>query len=163
MAKSIPVEMKAGAISKQDYEKRKQIEDAFKGNNGLERKAPASLSKAGQLIYMEILDNIPLEMFNRTDSYVIEVVADAIDQMRECREVIREDGLIVEYTNSAGQTNKDQNKAILIYQKYAEILKKYLGEIGLSPSARSKIANMALQPQTDNKNPLATLFGGDGN
>lgn len=161
MAKSIPVEMKAGALSKRDFEQRKKIEDAFKGDNKLERTPPDSLSKAGKVIYIEILDNIPLEMFNRTDSYVIEVVADAIDQMRECRKVIARDGLIVEYTNSAGQTNKDQNKAILIYQKYAEILKKYLGEIGLSPSARSKIANMALQPAESNKNPLAAIFGGD--
>lgn len=161
MAKSKPVEMKTGAISKVEFEQRKKVEDAFKGNNELPKKAPASLSQAGKKIYMEILDNIPHEMFNRTDSYIIEVVADAIDQMRECRSVIARDGLIVEYTNSAGQTNKDQNKAILIYQKYAEILKKYISEIGLSPSARSKIANMALQSNESEKNPLVSLFGGD--
>ena len=161
MSKSKPVDMKTGAISKSTYDKRKKLEDAYKGANPISDIPPETLTDEGKEIFSVILRNLPAEILNETDSYSIEVVADAIATMRECRREIKRSGLIVSYTNNAGVENKDQNKAVLIYQKYSEILKKYIAELGLSPSARSKIANMATQDPHGSKKTLMELLNED--
>jgi len=162
MSKSKPVEMKTGALSKEEFEKRKAIEDSYRGVKPISDIPPESLTDEGKSIYTTILDNLPVEMLNETDSYTIEVVADAISIMRECRRDIKQNGLFVTYTNSAGMENRDQNKAVLIYQKYSDILKKFIAELGLSPSARSKIANMANIDPPEKKKTLMELINDDG-
>lgn len=86
-------------------------------------------------------------------------MADAIANMQKCRDIIQKDGLIVEYTNNSGAVNKDQNKAILIYQKYSEIFHKFAGELGLSPSARSKLALMLNEEIERESDPLLKILG----
>ena len=158
MSKSKPVDMKAGVLSKESYNNRKRIEDKYKGYNPISMDPPESLSVEGKQLYITILKNLPVELLNETDGYTVEVVADAISIMRDCRRDIKQNGLFTTYTNNAGVENRDQNKAVLVYQKYSEILKKYIAELGLSPSARSKIANLANQEPPQKKKTLMELL-----
>jgi len=153
--------MKKGAISQDSFKKRKAIEDSFRGFRPINDIPPETLTEEGKEIYKTILNNLPVEILNETDGYAVEVVADAISNMRECRRDIKENGLFTSYTNSAGMENRDQNKAVLVYQKYSEILKKYIAELGLSPSARSKIANMATQETQAQKKTLMDILNED--
>ncbi len=147
MSKAKPIELKTGAITKEEYTKRKSMEDKMKGNKNISLTPPDYLDNRAKQIYINIVTSLPKEFLNNTDEYVISIVADSVAKMQECQEIIRKEGLLVEYTNTAGATNVDQNKAVLIYQKYCDVFKKYVGEIGLSPSARSKLAQMSIQSE----------------
>lgn len=162
MSKAKPVSLKEGNLSKENYAKREKMEKMLKGDKQISRIPPDTLSQEGKEIYLIILENLSPDILNQTDEYTIEVAADAIANMRECRRDILENGLFTEYTNSAGVRNRDQSKAVLIYQKYSEIYKKYIPELGLSPSARSKIANLAnMDVQQKEKKTIMELLNED--
>lgn len=160
MSKALPVGLKRGSITKEIFEKRQNVENKLKGVNILSKTPPSHLCKQGKKIYKNIVSSMPKDIFNNTDEYVVSIVADSLARMQECQEIINREGLIVEYTNSAGATNYDQNKAVLIYQKYCEIFKKYIGEIGLSPSARSKLAIINMEQSQQDQDPLLKILGG---
>lgn len=101
---------------------------------------PSALTESGMDVFAALVDAIPEAALAKIDGYTIEVAADAIDKMRECRESIDRDGLIIETVNGNGIKVRKQNEMLLAYQKYSEIAKKYLVELGLTPQARSKIA-----------------------
>lgn len=157
MSKVKPIDLKLGAIPKKEYNKRKENENNLKGNKKISRKPPQYLDGDGKKIYKNIVNSLPEKFLSNTDEYVVAIIADSIAKMQQCQEIIKEQGLLVEYTNSAGATNIDQNKAILIYQKYNEIFKKYIGEVGLSPSARGKLAMIS---ETEKENPLVEALRG---
>lgn len=101
---------------------------------------PTTLTDAGLVIFAELANAMPENSLAKVDGYTIEAAADAIDKMRECRMTIDGEGMIVSAINGNGIEVDKPNDAIAIYQKYSEIAKKYLVELGLTPSARSKIA-----------------------
>ena len=163
MSKAKPVNLKKGNLTKEVYEARKTNEDKLKGDKGISNRPPPYLCSKGKKIYKNIIESLPEDFFNNTDEYVVAIVADSLAKMQECQEIIKREGLLVEYTNTAGATNIDQNKAVLIYQKYCEIFKKYIGEIGLSPSARSKMALMINENNENKQDPLLQVLAGGKN
>lgn len=162
MSRTKPVDMKTGAITKAEKERRRQAEAAIRGTKPISQEPPESLTDEGKVIYTTILENLPLEQLNETDGFTVEVVADAIDNMRQCRREIQEAGLFVDYVTSSGAKTRDQNKAVSTYQKYSDILKKYISELGLSPAARSRIASLAKETERpEAKKTLMDLLNED--
>lgn len=92
---------------------------------------PMALDAYGLKAYERIIRAIPENKIAEVDGYTIEIAADALGKMQQTREIINDKGMMID---------GDQNKAVLVYQKYSEIAKKYLVELGCTPSARSKIA-----------------------
>lgn len=101
---------------------------------------PGELTESGMEVFASLVEGIPDNVLAKIDGYTIEVAADAIDKMRECREAIDRDGIIVEAVNGNGIPVRKQNEMLGVYQRYSDIAKKYLVELGLTPQARSKIA-----------------------
>lgn len=163
MSRTKPVDMKTGAITKAERERRQQAESVIRGNRPLSQAPPESLADEARNIYATILENLPLEQMNETDGYTVEVVADAIANMRRCRKEIDSVGLFVERYDRNDNRIREQNVAVGVYQKYSDILKKYIAELGLSPAARSRIASLAKEPeQTAGKKTLMELLNEDG-
>ncbi|WP_456272642.1 phage terminase small subunit P27 family [Bacillus sp. AK031] len=159
MSKVKPVSLRTGAMTKEERSKRVLAEEALKGKNQISRTPPADLCSIGKMVYLEIIESMPANFLNNTDIHTVSIVADAIANIKKCREIIKKEGLIVEYTNNSGAVNKDQNKAILIYQKYSEIFNKFAGELGLSPGARSKLALMLNKEIEKESDPLLKILG----
>ena len=88
---------------------------------------------------------------SKIDGYTIEACADAIAKMEDLREQINREGIVVD---------GKQNQAVVAYAKYAEIAKRYLVELGCTPSARAKIANDAAQ-HAARKKTIADIFDDD--
>lgn len=153
-----PIDYQTGVMTKAERERRQRGEAEYRGKRPIREEPPESLSEEGKEVYLAILRNLPLDKLNETDGYTVEVVADAIAMMRECRRDIQHNGLFVTATNKAGEPVRDQNKAVIVYQKYSEILKKYTAELGLSPVARSRIANMAQEEEPKRRNILLDLL-----
>ena len=159
MSKVKPVSLRTGAMTKEERIKRKNAEDTLKGKKHIPQTPPTDLCSKGKKAYKEIVESLPTDFLNNTDVHTVSIVADAIANMQKCRDIIKKEGLIVEYTNNSGAVNKDQNKAILIYQKYSEIFHKFAGELGLSPSARSKLALMLNEEIEKESDPLLRVLG----
>lgn len=104
---------------------------------------PTMLSEEGMAIFAALADAMPDSALAKVDGYTLETAADAIDQMRRCREAIARDGLIVKATNGNGIAVEKANDHIAILARYSDIAKKWLVELGLTPSARGKIASDA--------------------
>ncbi|MED4225397.1 phage terminase small subunit P27 family [Neobacillus cucumis] len=159
MSKVKPVSLRTGAMTKEEEANRKIAENTLKGNKQIPQTPPTDLCSKGKKVYKEIIESVPKDFLNNTDIHTVSIVADAIANMQKCREILKKEGLIVEYTNNSGAVNKDQNKAILIYQKYSEIFHKFAGELGLSPSARSKLALMLNEEIAKESDPLLRVLG----
>jgi P27 family predicted phage terminase small subunit len=159
MSKVKPVSLRTGAMTKEERNNRKNSEDTLKGKKRIPKTPPTELCNNGKKAYKEIIESLPSDFLNQTDVHTVSIVSDAIANMQKCRDIIKKEGLIVEYTNNSGAVNKDQNKAILIYQKYSEIFHKFSAEIGLSPSARSKLAKMLNENYEKESDPLLRVLG----
>ncbi|MEH6995409.1 phage terminase small subunit P27 family [Neobacillus drentensis] len=159
MSKVKPVSLRTGAMTNEERIKRINAEDTLKGNKQISQTPPTDLCSIGKDAFMEIIESLPTNFLNNTDVHTVSIVADAIANMQKCRDIIKKEGLIVEYTNNSGAVNKDQNKAILIYQKYSEIFHKFASELGLSPSARSKLAFMLNEEIEKESDPLLRILG----
>lgn len=150
MSRAKPVDTKAGAITKSERERRQRAESTIRGTRPINQDPPESLSDEAKAVYKTILENLPLDQLNETDGFTVEVVADAITNMRRCRRDIVRAGLFVEKIDRNNNQIREQNAAVNVYQKYSDILKKYIAELGLSPAARSRIASLAKEPEQTN-------------
>lgn len=104
---------------------------------------PQILTNSGMLIFEALVESLPQEVMAKVDGFTIETAADALDKMRMCREKIDTDGLVVQKVNGNGKKIECANDHIAIYAKYSEIAKRFLVELGLTPSARNKVATDA--------------------
>ena len=104
---------------------------------------PKTLDAAGMEVFAALAEAMPDDAMAKVDGYTLETAADAIAKMRECRAVIDAEGLTVTARNGNGILVTRANDHIAIYRQYSDIAKKYLVELGLTPSARGKIASDA--------------------
>lgn len=104
---------------------------------------PETLDAPGMEVFAALAEAMPDEAMARVDGYTLETAADAIAKMRECRALIDAQGLVVTAVNGNGIEVERPNEHIAIYRQYSDIAKKYLVELGLTPSARGKIASDA--------------------
>lgn len=127
---------------------RAEAETALKGNEPIPQKPPNDLCTKGKAVYKEILQSFPQDFLNRTDAYIVTVVADAIAQMQKLREQI----------NELEPLAASESKLIIAYQKYSDILKKFSPELGLSPTSRGQLANLVTKEQETEKDPLLRIL-----
>lgn len=138
-----------GVITNQERETRAAEEQEWRRGK-LADFQPLSLTSGGRAAFDTIANAIPPEKMSKIDGYTIEACADAIDKMEHLREQINREGIVVD---------GKQNQAVVAYAKYAEIAKRYLVELGCTPSARAKIANDAAQHAK--RKTIADIFDGD--
>ena len=130
--RSKPVDQVLGHRSKAEKEARKEAEEKLKTNDNLVNRVPTWLNDEAKKIYKFLI-----EQFKETgilcnlDKETVAICADAMYRMREAQAMIDEQGLIVD---------GKENPCIRIYEKYEKIYAKMISELGLSPSARSKMA-----------------------
>lgn len=151
MQRAKPVNLKApNSIGSTKKQARQKIENNLKGSQAIATEPPASLCKTGKDIYSEILNTFPEDFLNRTDAYVVTVIADSIAQMQKLRKQI----------NALDPLTVSESKLVITYQKYADILKKFTPELGLSPQSRSQIANLVAKDKENQKDPLLQVLKG---
>jgi P27 family predicted phage terminase small subunit len=146
-----PIDLKTGELAKDKARKRAEMEANLKGKDPISKKAPIDLSDSAKTIYKQIIDSFPNDYLNKTDSYLVSIVADSLANMAELRRLIDEQGLL-----AASET-----KLIISYQKYADIFKKYSLELGLSPSGRSQLGYLASKQEEEANDPLLKVLRGN--
>ncbi len=155
---SKPVDLQAAHLTKEEYNRRKQAEQDLKGNDDLVYKPPKTLSKEEKKLYKFIVQQLQAsDILNNLDITILETTVDAIVRMQECKQLIDEHGLVTIKEDGS----LIRNPASVIYKDYNAIFNKCCMELGLSPSARSKLAVLNVKTEQDKQDPLLKVLQGD--
>lgn len=100
---------------------------------------PSILSDEERAVFSVIASALPEDKLAKVDGYSIEIAANAIAQMAKANADIERRGLTVTKRTKDSEYEV-ANPNIAIYKTYSDIAKRYLVELGCTPSARAKIA-----------------------
>ena len=147
------IDQSVGHKTKAEIETRKQAEEKIKGADDLITRTPTWLCKEAKKIYKFLIEQFKQTgILTNLDKETVAICADTIAKMREAQKLIDELGLIVD-----GKANP----AINIYEKYEKIYAKMITELGLSPTARSRMALTQSQMQQKEEDPLLKILKGE--
>lgn len=129
-----------GHYAKEELEKRKEAEEDLKKLNADKIRPPTWLDKLGKKVFKDIANEMqPIELLKNIDVYGLAILSDAISKYINCTIEMHNEEMMVEHTNKLGYTNTMENPLIRTQLKYAEMVRKYSSDYGLSPTARLKI------------------------
>lgn len=131
-----PIALMTSNLSKQEVEDRKEAEKKVKGKNNKVYKPRKELPDQVKSIYKSISNELKeSDILSNLDIDLLETTAYAIWRMRQAREQINEDGIVI--TTPQGIV---KHPAINIEKDYQNIFQNGCIQLGLSPSARAKLA-----------------------
>ena len=116
----------------------------------ISNEAPTSLSEDGEKIYKHLLGAFPRGFLTETDSYTLEIVANAIDIMRVAQQDVRNRGIYLE--------DGSPNPSHLIYERYTKIFNQMGSKLGLSPRDRSQLAMLLINQQAEESDELLKIL-----
>ena len=156
MAKaSKPIEMLSSHLTKSEIQERKDAEEKLKGNDDLVYKVPRHLSKTEKKIYKFLVTELQAsKILCNLDIEILEQTVNAIAKMQECKIFIDEHGIVI--TKENGDMVK--SPALTAYKDYNAIFNKGMQELGLSPSARSRLAQLNINSQAEKEDPLLKIL-----
>lgn len=147
------IDQSVGHKTKAEIETRKQAEEKLKSSDDLINRTPSWLGKEAKKIYKFLIEQFKQTgILTNLDKETVAICADTMAKMREAQKVIDEQGLIID-----GKANP----AINIYEKYEKIYAKMITELGLSPTARSRMALTQSQMQQKEEDPLLKILKGE--
>lgn len=138
-----PIALSTGKISKEEKEKRREMEDQLKGKSD-KLKAPTYLTKGAKKYFKFIVNELEGSgILSNLDVFVITQTAIALDEFQT-----------YEVYKQATSSIDDKIKM----GKYQDMLvkqnKSNFTELGLSPASRSKLSNMQMQKQEEDQDPF---------
>jgi len=148
-----PIALQNGHISNEEKEARKVVEEKLKGNTEITIKPPKELSTNGKKLYKNIINLLPTGFLNGGDTYVVTIVAEALDRMQTCQIRLNNNGLF----NEEGE----ENNAVKTYDKYSKIFEKFSAKLGLSPKDRASLAVLNLNADEEKQDELLSVLRGD--
>lgn len=150
MRKPLPVNLQSSNLTKGEIANRAAEEKKLKGNSTKVYRAPTHLSNEEKKLYRFLVKELKeSDILNNLDITILEITVDAIIKMRECKREIDEYGIVV-----MKKSGPSKNPAINAFKDYNAIYNKCCMEIGLSPSARARLASINVQKKTKEGDPL---------
>ncbi|WP_031311410.1 phage terminase small subunit P27 family [Alkalihalophilus marmarensis] len=138
-------------LTKEEIKQRKDAEESiqFKSDNIT---PPGWLSPEAKEIFTQLTNEfISNKILVNVDIHMLAWYADAYMDYINCTRIIEEEGLLVEYTNKAAETNKVAHPLFTKKKQSFEQMNKIAGEFGLSPAARAKLAMNLTPPEEKDK------------
>ena len=101
---------------------------------------PGSLSDVAKNEWKRIAKDLHnLGLLSKIDRAALAVYCDAYDKWLKATEALDKDGLTVTYINKFGAENVIARPEVNIATKYAQIIKSFCAEFGLTPSSRCRL------------------------
>lgn len=149
-----PMALMTKNLTKEEIENRKEAEEKFKGNDNKVYKPRKELPKEVATIYKSITNELKAaKVLNNLDVDLLETTCYAIYRMRQARELINRDGIVIENGNGVVK-----HPAINIERDYQAIFQNGCIQLGLSPSSRTKLAMIHLEANAE-KSTEDEVFG----
>ncbi|HDT6579186.1 TPA: phage terminase small subunit P27 family [Bacillus cereus] len=134
-------------LTKQEIEQRVKAEQSIQPKTN-RIKAPTWLNAVAKKEFNRISKELmELDLITNVDINALAAYCDAYSDYVECTKIIREEGLMVEYTNKAAETNKVPHPLLTKKKQLHEQMKSLAIEFGLTPSSRASLA----KPKGDDK------------
>lgn len=101
---------------------------------------PPGLSNVAKNEWRRIAKDLhTIGLLSRIDRAALAVYCDAYEKWLKATEILDQEGLTQEYTNKAGASNTVARPEVNIATKYAQIIKSFCAEFGLTPSSRCRL------------------------
>jgi len=143
-------------LTKAEIEARKEAENSMRPKAD-KVKPPKWLGKKAKREFKRIVKELEeVGLLTNVDVDMLATYCDAYVEYQRCTEIIEEEGLMVEYTNKAAETNKVPHPLLTKKKQLFEQMKSIAAEFGLTPSARAKIAIPKKEEKVD---PFTAKFG----
>jgi P27 family predicted phage terminase small subunit len=142
-------------LTKAEIDKRQKAEEniSFKSDN---IKAPTWLNKEAKKIFSKLVKEFEHnELLANVDVHALSLFCDAYTDYINCSRMIEEEGLMVEYTNKAAETNKVPHPLLTKKKQSFDQMNKIMGEFGLNPVARARLAINLQNDDGDEGNPFS--------
>jgi P27 family predicted phage terminase small subunit len=160
--KAIPIELQLingnkNRLTKREIEARRSAEQRLKPKADRLR-PPSWLSPLAKREFRRIVKEMEgLDVLTNIDVDALALYCDAYAAYVDCTRIIEAEGLMVEYTNKAAETNKVPHPLLTKKKQLAEQMKALATEMGLTPASRAKLA----MPRQEEKEPTEfdKLFG----
>lgn len=144
-------------LTKGEIDKRLQAEQQFAVATD-KIKPPKWLDDTGKKEFKRIVKEMAQTgILTNIDVDMLALYCDALSQYIECSETIRQEGIMVEYTNKAAETNKVPHPLLSKKKQLFEQMKALASEFGFTPAARAKIAIPKQEQKEETK--FDRLFG----
>lgn len=136
-----PLALKTGAMTKEEIQNRKEAEERFRGNDDKVYKVRDDLPTEVSAIYQRITEELKdANILNNLDMDLLDTVSYAIYRMRQAREVIDREGMLI----SNGKV-MIKHPAVNVERDYQSIFHSCCIQLGLSPSSRTKLSMIKLE------------------
>lgn len=140
---------------------KKQIEERTKNEPkfGADKiRCPTWLDKIAKKEWNRIVKELKAaELMTNVDVTALAVYCDTYSKYIDATEQLSKEDLTYVYTNKSGAKNVVEHPLVRIAKGYAELMKKYAVEFGLTPASRAKIA---IPKKEEKKDPLKEMgFG----
>lgn len=143
---------RTGHMSKVDIDKRLEYEAKLRGDSDKIR-APAYLTLQQKKHFRSIVDYLKeAGILGNIDVYLLAQTAITIDRIEACEVAINQDGVV--------DLEGNPNPHIKIRSTYIKDFFRMCNELSLSPQARAKIANINVNAEATNADPLLMILGG---
>jgi P27 family predicted phage terminase small subunit len=127
-------------LTKKEIEERQQAEGRLKPKAD-KVKPPSWLDTVAKKEFRRIVSELEeIELITNVDVVALATYCDAYSDYVKCCKLIAEEGLMVEYTNKAAETNKVPHPLLTKKKQLHEQMKSLATEFGFTPAARAKIA-----------------------
>lgn len=137
-------------LSKDELERRKKAEESLQFKND-KIKPPQWLSDDAKRIFKKLIKEFEHNnLLTNVDVTSLAIYSDLYNDYIYCSKLIEEEGMMVEYTNKAAETNKVPHPLLTKKKQSFESMNKIASEFGLSPVARAKLA-LNLTPTKDDE------------
>ena len=112
---------------------------------------PSTLSSVAKNEWKRIAKDLhDLGLLSKIDRAALAVYCDAYDKWLKATETLDSEGLTVKYINKFGAENVIARPEVNIATKYAQIIKSFCAEFGLTPSSRCRL----LLPKNNEDDPF---------
>ena len=150
-----PIDLNKSKMSKEDKENRKQAEIKLYGDSN-KLKAPSWLNNDAKKEFKRIVNEMKaIETFNNLlsnlDLSMLAIYCNAYANYIELSKLIENEGMVIMYTNKAGETNPTISAYVQAQQKYIDVIFKCSSKLGLSLSDRLKLIVPSTEDLQENK------------
>ena len=155
-----PASLKKGkSETKQHLEAREEVEQSLKGNSDLVFSVPDQLDELGEAYYKFLVEELrDANILSNLDIPILTQTSDALSKMEQADRFISEEGLIYYKYDKEGNREPKEHPAVGIKQKCLTQFRALSTQLGLSPSSRASLAEMNMQKEEDEEDPVLKVI-----
>lgn len=152
---------KGNDLNKETLAARLEQEERLKGTDEMLYELPDYLDDMAKQYYVIIVKELEdSKILCNLDKPTIEQAADCLSKIRQCDDMINEDGIRIIQIDRYGNQQDKEHPMIKTKHTYLARYQQLSNALGLDPSSRASLAAKAVEKAIENEDPLLKLLKG---